>query len=68
MTKMATMPIYGKNLQKSFSLEPIGQYRWNLVFRSTLVLDAFVWENTKMVDYSESIDIYDIQVGIYIVH
>ena len=30
MTKMATMPIYGKNLQKS-SLEPQGRWPWNLV-------------------------------------
>ena len=31
MTKMATMPIYGKNLKKSSSLEPKGQWPWNLV-------------------------------------
>ena len=30
MTNMATMPIYGKNLKKSFP-EPIGQWPWNLV-------------------------------------
>ena len=30
MTKMATMPIYGKNLKKS-SLEPKGRWPWNLV-------------------------------------
>ena len=31
MTKMAAMPIYGKNLKKSYSLEPKGRWPWNLV-------------------------------------
>ena len=31
MTKMAAMPIYGKNLKKSSSLEPKGWWPWNLV-------------------------------------
>ena len=31
MTKMATMPIYGKNFKKSSSLEPKGQWPWNLI-------------------------------------
>ena len=31
MTKMAAMPIYGKNLKKSSSLEPKGQWPWNMV-------------------------------------
>ena len=31
MTKTPTMPIYGKNLKKSSSLEPTGQWPWNLV-------------------------------------
>ena len=31
MTKMAAMPIYGKNLKKSSSLEPIDRWPWNLV-------------------------------------
>ena len=31
MTKMATMPIYGKNLKKSSSLEPKGLWPWKLV-------------------------------------
>ena len=39
MTKMAAMPIYGKNLKKSSSPEPIDQWPWNLVwsiaYRST---------------------------------
>ena len=31
MTKMAAMTIYGENLKKSSSLEPKGQWRWNLI-------------------------------------
>ena len=31
LTKMAAMPIYGKNLQKSSSLEPKGWWPWNFV-------------------------------------
>ena len=31
MTKMDAMPIYGKNLKKSSSSEPIDQWPWNLV-------------------------------------
>ena len=31
MTNMATMPIYRKNLKKSFSPDPIDQWPWNLV-------------------------------------
>ena len=31
MTKMAAMPIYGKNLKKSSSPEPKSQWPWNLV-------------------------------------
>ena len=31
MTKMAAMPIYGKKLQKSSSLQPKGWWPWNLV-------------------------------------
>ena len=32
MTNMATMPIYGKNLKKSSSPEPIDRWPWNLVY------------------------------------
>ena len=32
MTKMATMPINGKNLKKSSSPEPIYRWPWNLVY------------------------------------
>ena len=31
MTKMAAIPIYGKNLKKSSSPEPKGRWPWNLV-------------------------------------
>ena len=31
MTNMAAMPIYGKNLKKSSSPEPIDPWPWNLV-------------------------------------
>ena len=31
MTRMAAMPIYGKNLKKSSSLEPKGRWFWKLV-------------------------------------
>ena len=31
ITNMAAMPIYGKNLKKSFSPEPIDRWPWNLV-------------------------------------
>ena len=31
MTNMATMPIYGKNLKKSSSTEPIDRWPWNLI-------------------------------------
>ena len=31
MTKVAAMPIYGKNLKKSSSQEPKGRWPWNLV-------------------------------------
>ena len=32
MTKMATMPIYGKNLKNSSSPEPKGWWPWNLIY------------------------------------
>ena len=32
MTKMAALPIYGKNLKKSSSLEPQGWWPWKLVY------------------------------------
>ena len=32
MTNMAAMPIYGKNLKKSSTPEPIDQWPWSLVY------------------------------------
>ena len=32
MTNMAAMPIYGKNLKKSSSPEPIDRWPWNFVY------------------------------------
>ena len=33
--------------------------------RSTLVPYAFVWENAKMMDHLETIEVYGIKIGIY---
>ena len=81
---MATMPIYGKKLNKSSSLELKGPWPWNLVYyqvysnddpgltltyfttRSNLAPYAFVWEKGKTLDFSETIAVYDIKVGKYI--
>ena len=43
MTSMATMPIYGKNLKKSSSPEPIIRWPWNLV------CSIVYWSTTKVV-------------------
>ena len=40
MTKMAAMPIYGKNLKKSSSPEPAGQFSRNLVWYVALETPA----------------------------
>ena len=88
MTSMATIPIHGKNLKKSSSLEPKGQWPWKFVcsigYSSTSkfvqmmtlswpwpilwqgqiwTLYAFVWEKGKIMDFSETIVVYDIKVG-----
>ena len=85
MTNMAAMPIYGKNLKKSSSLEPKGQWRRKFecsigyfqvysndepeltltyfTARSNLIPYAFVWEKGKIMDFSETIVVYDIKVG-----
>ena len=89
MTKMAAMPIYGKNLKKSSSLEPkkpmtlklgiqhqvLGYYQvcsnddpgLTLIYytaRSNLDPYAFVWLKGKTMDFSETIVVYDVKVGI----
>ena len=78
-TKMAAMPMYGKNLKKS-SPEPkdlvcsIEYYQacsnddpvLTLTYftaRSNLVPYAFVWEKGKTMDFSETIVVYDVKVG-----
>ena len=77
MTKMAAMPIYGKNLKKSSSPEPKGGWPWNLVCSIGcsntakfvqmktlgLVPYAFVWEKGKTMDFSETIVIYDLKLA-----
>ena len=85
MTSMAAMPIYGKNLKKSSSLEPKDNWPWKFVCsigysstskfaqmmtlslpwpaRSNLIPYAFVWEKGKIMDFSETIVVYDIKVG-----
>ena len=87
ITKMAAMPIYGKNLKKSSSLEPKANdvESWNaasgtrvlpnrsnddpeltlayFTARSNLIRYAFVWEKGKIMDFSETIVVYDIKVG-----
>ena len=42
MTNMATMPIYGKNLKKSSSPEPLDRWPWNLVY-------SFVYASTTKI-------------------
>ena len=88
MTKLAVMPIYGKNLKKIFfsgtkkpmTLKVRMQHRvlkfyqvcsnydpeLTLTYftaRSNLVPYAFVWEQGKTMDFSETVVVYDIKVG-----
>ena len=88
MTKMAAMPIYGKNLKKSFSSEPNANdletwyaasgawvlpsiFKWWPCVDLDLFYDkvkfgsvCFVWEKCKTMDFSETIVVYDVKVGI----
>ena len=48
MTNMAAMPIYGKNLKKSSTPEPIDRWHWNSVYSivyesSTKVIQIMTW-------------------------
>ena len=48
ITNMAAMPIYGKNLKKSSSPEPIDQWHWNLACSilyasTTKVVQIMTW-------------------------
>ena len=84
ITKMAAMPIYGKNLYKYMysSLEPKLGIRHRVLkyykvcsnnvpgltwpyftARSNLVPCAFVWEKVKIMDFSETIVVYDTKGG-----
>ena len=88
MTKMAGMPIYGKNLKKISSPEPKGLWPWNLVYSigcsSTtkfvqmltlgwpwpILQQGQIWSHTflfgkkvKTMEFSETIVVYDINVG-----
>ena len=85
---MVAMPIYGKNMKNSSSLEAnvlmtlkidmqhrvLEYYQVCLnddsgltltyfMARSNLVFYAFLWEEGKTVDFSETIIVYDIKVG-----
>ena len=95
LTEMAAMPIYGKNLNKSyvssfglnFSTKrlmtlKLGKWPWVLEYYqvcsnddpgltltyftagSNLVSYAFEWEKCKTMDFSETIVVYDVKVGI----
>ena len=90
MTNMATMPIYGKNIEKIFSgtKQPmtlkVGMQHQVLEYyqvysnddlgltvtyftaRSNLVPYAFVWEKGNMMDFSETIVVYDFKVSRFI--
>ena len=76
MTNMAAMPIYGKNMKNSSSLEPkaddLGRRYSNdnsgstltcFMVMSNFVHYAFVWEQDKTIDFSETIVVYDIKIG-----
>ena len=51
MTKMATMPIYGKNLKNNLLRNRKAD---DLESWSNLVPYAFVWEKVKTMDFSET--------------
>ena len=75
MIKMAAMPIYGKNLTKSSSLEPkvfvcsigcTGTTKFIQMMTlgwpwPILLPYAFVWEKGKTMDISETIVVYDVK-------
>ena len=77
LTKMAAMPIYGKNRknlllrnQKAEDLETWytasgapSTTKFVFMARSNLVPCAFVWEKGKPMDFSETIVVNDIKIG-----
>ena len=85
MTKLAAMPIYGKNRKKIFSrtkrlmtfiiglqhqvlkyyqVDDPGLTLTYFTARSNLVPNAFIWEKGKTMDFSETIVVYDVKVGL----
>ena len=62
MAKMATMPIYGKNLKKSSSPEPLGWLPWNLVC-SIKWLSTFEWREGETLHTSKTIVLCDMKEG-----
>ena len=50
MTKMAAMPIYGKNLKKSSFPEPIDRWPWNLVCSIVYVSTTKIFKLSPWVD------------------
>ena len=76
MTKMAAMPIYDKNFKnllfwnlKADGLETLCSIKYPCVdldlfyAKADLVPYAFVWEEGKIMDFSETFVVYDITVG-----
>ena len=79
MTKMAAMPTYDKNMKNASSLKVCMQHQllkyhqvcsndvpgFDLFYdKSNLVPYAFVCEKVKTMDFSETVVVYDIKVGI----
>ena len=71
--RIAAMRIYGKNLSKIFS-KTSRPYRvcsndgpWLILTyftaRSTLLTNALVWKNTEILDFIETIEVYELKVG-----
>ena len=68
MTKMATIPIYGMQHRVHKYYQVCSNYDSGLILtyftaRSNLLLYAFVWENGKSKDFSETIVVRDIKIG-----
>ena len=87
MTNVAAMPIYGKNMNNSSSLDHKADHLENwyaalgtwvlpscsnddsgltltyFMARSNFVRYAFVWEEGKTMDFSETIVVCDVKVG-----
>ena len=66
MTKVATMPIYGKNLKKS-STEPIDRWPWNLVCSIRYLSTT---KNIQMMTLDDGLDLFygKIKYGKMLIH